>query len=98
MPSAARKGEKRATFAVQIVPRASKNEVIGIHGDLIKIRLTAPPVEGAANAALVRFIAHKLGVPQSDVQIVAGATSRRKLVAVAGVSPSDVREKLLNSE
>ena len=70
---------------VYVQPRASKTEIAGMHGDALKIRLTAPPVDNAANAALVEFIAGKVGVPKGSVRVVAGATARRKVVEIAGV-------------
>lgn len=63
-----------------------------MHGDALKVRLTAPPVDSAANDALIRLLADALGVPTRDVRIVAGATSRDKVVEVAGVSASDVKQ------
>jgi len=74
-----------ARINVYVQPRASKNEIAGMHGDALKIRLTAPPVDNAANAALVDFIAGKVGVPKASVRVVAGATARRKVVEIAGV-------------
>ncbi len=82
------------TFAVRVVPRASRNEIVGIHGDAIRIRLTAPPVEGRANEALIAFLAKRLGVRKSQVEIVAGATSRRKTICVIGLSGQEVEERL----
>ena len=70
---------------VYVQPRASKTEIAGMHGDALKIRLTAPPVDNAANAALVEFIAGKVGVPKGSVRVVAGATARRKVVEIAGM-------------
>jgi uncharacterized protein (TIGR00251 family) len=87
--------EKGAAFAVHVVPRASRNEVAGRMGDAIKIRLTAPPVEGKANQALVAFLAQELGVRKSQVEIVAGKTSQNKVICVLGLSPVEVEEKLL---
>lgn len=83
------------TFAVRVVPRASKNEIAGVHGDALKVRLTAPPVEGRANEALIAFLAQRLGVRKSQVEIVAGATSRRKMICVIGLSGQQVEERLL---
>jgi len=60
----------------------------------LKVRLTAPPVDGAANEALVALLAERLGVPKRQVVIVRGATSRQKVVEVVGLSPSDVRQRL----
>ncbi len=83
------------TFAVRVVPRASRNEIVGVHGDALKVRLTAPPVEGRANDALIAFLAQRLGVRKSQVEIVAGATSRRKMIRVIGLLPEEVKERLL---
>jgi uncharacterized protein (TIGR00251 family) len=87
--------EGGVTFAVRVVPRASRNEIAGVHGDALKVRLTAPPVEGRANEALVAFLAQRLGVRKSQVEIVAGATSRRKMICVLGLSAREVEERLL---
>ena len=83
------------TFAVRVVPRASKDEIVGVHGDALKVRLTAPPVEGRANEALIAFLAKRLGVRKGQVEIVAGATSRRKMIHVIGLSAQEVEERLL---
>jgi uncharacterized protein (TIGR00251 family) len=72
-------------FAVRLQPRASRNEVAGVHGTALKVRLQAPPVDGAANEALVAFLAESLGVPARDVRLVSGVTSRSKVVEVRGV-------------
>lgn len=82
-------------FAVRVVPRASRNEIVGVHGDALKVRLTAPPVEGRANEALIAFLAQWLGVRKSQVEIVAGATSRRKMIRVIGLLAQEVEERLL---
>lgn len=79
-------------FAVHVQPRASRNEIAGIHGDALKVRLTAPPVDSAANDALIAFLAEALGVTRRDVRIVAGATSRAKVVEVAGVSAEQLKQ------
>jgi uncharacterized protein len=73
----------RITLYVQ--PRASRTEVAGLHGDAVKLRVAAPPVDGEANAEVRRFLAKVLGVPQAKVQIVSGETGRRKVVEVADV-------------
>ena len=87
--------EGGVTFAVRVVPRASRNGIVGVHGDALKVRVTAPPVEGRANEALIAFLAKRLGVRKSQVDIVAGATSRRKMIRVSGLSPQEVGERLL---
>ncbi len=86
--------EGGVTFAVRVVPRASKDEIVGLHGDALKVRLTAPPVEGRANEALIAFLAQRLGVRKSQVEIMAGATSRRKMIRVIGVLAQEVQEQL----
>ena len=78
-------------FPVRVQPRAAGSEIVGIHGDALKVRLAAPPVEGAANVALVELIAAALGVPRRSVRIVAGATSRGKVVEVDGVNVENIR-------
>jgi uncharacterized protein (TIGR00251 family) len=77
--------------AVHVQPRASRSEIIGQHGAALKVRLQAPPVDGAANEALVRLLADSLGVPQRSVRVVAGATSRAKTVEVDGTTEDAVR-------
>jgi uncharacterized protein len=69
-------------FAVRVTPRAAVDRVDGVIDGVLRARVGAPAVEGAANNALIRLIAEELGVPRSDVRIVAGATSRQKLVVV----------------
>jgi uncharacterized protein YggU (UPF0235/DUF167 family) len=69
-------------FAVRLTPRAAVDRVDGVIDGVLRARVGAPAVEGAANNALIRLIAEELGVPRSDVRIVAGATSRQKLVVV----------------
>ncbi len=81
---------------VRVQPRASRSEVAGVHGDSVRVRLTAPPVEGAANEALVRFMADRLGVPRGAVRLVAGETGRTKVVAVDGIGTPEARGRLLS--
>jgi uncharacterized protein (TIGR00251 family) len=77
--------------AVHVQPRASRSEIVGQHGAALKVRLQAPPVDGAANDALVRLLAESLGVSQRSVRVVAGATSRAKTVEVDGTTEDAVR-------
>jgi len=72
------------TFGVRVVARASRSEVAGEHGGALKVRVAAPPVEGAANEELARTIARWLGVPRSAVEITAGLRSKSKQVRVRG--------------
>ena len=69
-------------FTVRVQPRASRNEVAGVHGAALKVRVTAPPVEGAANSAVIALLAEVLGVPRGAVRIVSGDSSRNKVVEV----------------
>jgi uncharacterized protein (TIGR00251 family) len=78
------------TFAVHVVPRASRDAIEGEHGGALKIRLTAPPVEDRANEALCRILAERLNVPIRAVRIVAGEKSRTKRVAIAGVTRDQI--------
>ena len=82
------------TLTLHIQPAARKTEVAGLHGDALKIRLAAPPVDGKANAALLEFVAERLGLPRSAVQLKSGQTSRRKVLEI-GVSVTDLRRRLL---
>jgi uncharacterized protein (TIGR00251 family) len=94
-PPRGKEAESSATLSVRIQPRASKNEIIRREGGGLKIRLTAPPVDGAANEALVRFLSGELGVARSRVEIVSGHTSRDKIIRIDGLSSEDV-DHLLN--
>ena len=79
---------------VHACPRAAQNNVQGLHGDAVKIRLRAPPVDGKANAALVAFLANTLGVPERQVTLVGGQTGRHKRVRIAGLGAAAVRARL----
>lgn len=87
-------GKGGCTFQVRVLPRSRRDEVVGLHGDALKIRLTAPPVRGKANRALREFLADQLGVSPSDVEILTGHTSRRKRVRVTGISADAVHALL----
>ncbi|MGC2183782.1 MAG: DUF167 domain-containing protein [Terriglobales bacterium] len=82
------------TFAVKVHPRARKNAIAGELGEALKLSLTAPPVEGKANAACIEFLANLLKVPRSSVTIASGLGSRRKVIRVSGVSADEVRKRL----
>lgn len=85
----------RVTFNVKVIPRAKRDEIVGVENDAVKIRLNAPPVEGRANQALVKFLARTLGVSRSQIEIVGGATSRHKRVRVSGVGLQVAQARLL---
>jgi uncharacterized protein len=81
------------TFTVRVVPRASRSEIAGDFAGALRVRLAAPPVDGAANQELIRVLARELKVPQNLVEIVAGSTSKSKTVRIHKVS-NDTRERL----
>ena len=83
-------GDGRITLTLHIQPGAKKTEFSGLHGDALKIRLAAPPVDGKANEALIRFIAEKLNLPKSAVNLKSGQISRHKVLEVEGASPQVV--------
>ncbi len=89
--------QESALLAVRIQPRASKNEIIPMEGGAFKIRLTAPPVDGAANEALIKFLSDVLGIAKSRVEIISGQTLREKRIRINGMSEAAVR-RLLNIE
>ena len=77
-------------FAVRVVPRASRSEIAGEHGGALKVRVAAPPVEGAANEELTRFLAKQFGVAARDVEVLSGRASKTKRVRVGGANASDL--------
>lgn len=83
-------GDGRMTLTLHIQPGAKKTECAGLHGDALKIRLAAPPVDGKANEALLRFVADRLHLPKSAVILKSGQTSRHKVVEVSGAAPEAV--------
>lgn len=85
---------KGVTFAVKVQPRARKNAITRVIGDALKLAVTAPPVEGKANEAVIEFFADLFAIPRSSVSIASGETSRNKIVRVAGITAERVRERL----
>ena len=83
-----------AVIEIRVQPRASKNELVGWHGAALKVRLTAPPVEGAANEALVELLAGALGVRRAEIRILTGQTGRQKRVAVDGLDEAALAERI----
>jgi len=81
-------------IVVQAQPRAAQSAIVGEHAGRLKVRLAAPPVEGAANDELVRVLAKALGVPRSAVTVVRGHASRAKTVRIAGVTTAAARRAL----
>lgn len=84
------------TLSVRIQPRASKNEIVPMENGGLKIRLTAPPVDGAANEALVKFLSDTLSITKSQIEIVSGHSSRNKIIRIEGLTKNET-ERLLNN-
>jgi len=83
-----------AVLTLRIIPRAAKDAIQGEHGDALKIRLCAPPIEGAANTALIKFLSKAADIPRSRIQILSGATGRNKRVLLSGCSSNSIRSLL----
>lgn len=86
--------EGAITFLVRVTPRAKRNEIVGAADGALKVKLAAPPVEGAANEALIKFLAERLGVRAAQVEIISGRTARTKTVRVAGISADEAHRRL----
>jgi uncharacterized protein len=87
----ATEGDGTVSFRVRVTPRASRDGVLGLHDGALEVALTAPPVSGAANEALVRLLAKGLGVSRRDVEVVRGHSSRDKRVRVRGIGAAELR-------
>jgi uncharacterized protein (TIGR00251 family) len=81
-------------FSVRVVPRAGRTSIAGVRGDALLVRLAAPPVEGAANDALVAFLSTSFDRPKRDITLVSGHSSRDKRVAIAGLDETEVARRL----
>lgn len=88
--------EKDGTVMLKVLllPRASKNELVGIHGDCLKIKVTSPPVEGQANKKLCEFLSKLMGIGKRQVEIIGGQRSRVKKVRISDKSIDEVRKRL----
>jgi len=84
----------KADIKIRVIPRSSQNEIVGIADGVFKVKLTAPPVEGKANKALQQFLARRLGVSKSDIEIVSGERARIKSIRIYGHSLEEVNEIL----
>jgi uncharacterized protein len=87
--------DRGLTFAVRIVPRASRSEIVGEYNGALRVRIAAPPVDGAANRELVRTLAKVFKLPQDAVEIVSGANSKNKTVRVRGADAATLRQLIL---
>jgi len=77
-------------FQVRVLPRSSKCDIAGIQGDALKIKITAPPVEGKANVECVRFLSDRFGIKRSRISIISGHTSKNKTIAISGTTRKDM--------
>jgi uncharacterized protein len=82
------------TLRVYVQPKASRNELVGIHEGTLKVRLTAPPVEGEANKECAKFLAKLLNIPKSRVEVVQGHKSRRKTILILGITGEELQNQL----
>jgi uncharacterized protein (TIGR00251 family) len=89
-------GRKGAALTVRVTPRASKNEIVDVLNDgTVKVHLTAPPIEGKANTALLKFFAEVLDIPVKQIEVVAGASGRDKLISVIDMDAKTLHKKIL---
>ena len=95
LPVIARDSKRRILLTVQVQPGSSRTECVGIHGDAIKIRLAARPIDGAANDELIRFLADQCGVPRADVRIRQGEQARRKRLSIEAITAEVLLARLL---
>lgn len=89
-----REHREGVTIDLHVQPRASKNEIVGVQGEELKVRLTSPPVEGEANRLCVEFFAKRLGIAKSAVELVAGEKSRHKRLLIRAMAVEEVRRAL----
>lgn len=87
--------DERARIDVRVTPRGGRDTIVGWRDGALAVRIAAAPVEGAANAALIKMLARRLGVPPSSITLVAGARSRVKVIEIAGLTDADVRARIL---
>ena len=84
-------GDGCVVFSVRVVPRSSRSEIVGEHDGALKVKLNAPPVDGAANAELIKLFAKKLNITRSDITIVSGESSKTKRLRAIGVTAAQLR-------
>jgi len=95
-PSRGKRKEPGTLIHVKVLPRSSRNEIVGMEAEVLKVKLTAPPVEGKANQALRSFLAKRLGLGKGRVEIVSGERSRLKSVSILGLSEKETLALLKN--
>lgn len=86
--------ETSVTLRVKVIPRSSRSDIVGFQDDVLRVRLTSPPVDGAANDELVRLVAKRTGVARSDVELTSGLTSRNKTLRIHGITAELLKAKL----
>ncbi len=94
MSALVRSSSKGALLSVRVQPRAGRDEIIGPHGDTLKIRLKAAPVDGAANKALLKFLGKQLRLPPSSIQILRGHSGREKLLCFSSLKEEALKDRL----
>lgn len=85
-------GDGAVTFSIRVIPRSSRTEIVGEYDGALKIKLKSPPVDGAANEELIRFLSKSLSVPKTDIEIVAGQAGRNKRISIQSVTSSRLKE------
>jgi uncharacterized protein (TIGR00251 family) len=85
-------------LAVKVIPGASRNEICGWQDETLKVKLSAPPVDGRANDALVEFLTGRLGLPRRSVALVRGETARQKLVRIDGLALEEAKSRLAKTD
>jgi uncharacterized protein (TIGR00251 family) len=88
--------DANTTLQIKVLPRSSRNDIAGKENDIYRIKLTAPAVEGKANKALLSFLAKRLGIPKTQIQIFSGERSRTKSLRIEGLEPDDVEARLIH--
>jgi len=91
-----RESKKGLTFDIQVIPHASRAEIAGVQEGAFKVKVTAPPVEGAANEACIKLLANELGLKKSQIKISSGAKSRKKTVMIKDISKEELQIKINN--
>ena len=84
----------QSRIKVKVLPKSSKNQIIGREGDLFKVKLTSPPVEGKANKALIELLAKRLGIAKKRIEITSGKSTRLKTIRISGLSLEDISQVL----
>jgi uncharacterized protein len=91
-----RETKKGLTFDIQVIPHASRVQLVGVQDGVLKIKVTAPPVEGAANEACIKLLAKELGLKKSQMEITSGAKSRKKTVMIKDIIKAELETKINN--